>query len=262
MRVRRTWIKALFCLALALFLLSGGALVRYLEVYRSGREEYEALVELALKETAGADGETKDGGSGDGKTGADIAPDSPEVDFEALKRINPQIFAWLYIPGTGISYPVVKGEDNETYLNRTFQGSQSIVGCLFADFRCQAPSPESNLIIYGHNMKNGSMFGSLRSYRSREFYETHPEIWLYFPDGSLYRCPVTGCFDIPSSYQSLPVLFEGEEKEHYLRSTEAARLYPVQASPSRESGLVTLVTCVAGHKEQRLAVQAEMKPAG
>ena len=83
------------------------------------------------------------------------------VDFEELKRINPDIVAWIRIEAAGIDYPVVQGKDNEYYLHHTFKGEENIAGSIFMDYRNTPDFSDENTIIYGHNMRDGSMFAAL-----------------------------------------------------------------------------------------------------
>lgn len=102
-----------------------------------------------------------------------------EIDLNALKEINAEIVGWMNIEGTRVDYPVVKTNDNETYLTKNFQKEDSISGCLFMDCRNDGRWTSLVTIVYGHNMKDGSMFGSLKKYTSYDYYKAHPVIKLY-----------------------------------------------------------------------------------
>ena len=86
-----------------------------------------------------------------------------QIDWPALKMLNPDITAWLLIPALSLSYPVVQGEDNAYYLHRSFQREGSYAGCIFLDTRNSPDFQDPFTLIYGHNMRDGSMFGSLRN---------------------------------------------------------------------------------------------------
>ena len=93
---------------------------------------------------------------------ADIVP--IQVDFDVLSKENQDVIGWLYCPDTSINYPVVQAADNEYYLHRLLDDSKNAAGTLFMDYRNSADLSDWNSVIYGHNMKNGSMFGSLPDY--------------------------------------------------------------------------------------------------
>ena len=82
-----------------------------------------------------------------------------EVDFKALREKNPDTVGWLYVGSCGISYPIVQGEDNDYYMNHTFEGTVNSSGAIIMDYRDDKYLKDWNTFIYGHNMKNGSMFG-------------------------------------------------------------------------------------------------------
>ena len=107
-----------------------------------------------------------------------------KVDFAALKEINPDIVAWLTIPGTNIDYPIAQHSDNDYYLHHLFTGEWNSSGCLFMDCRNELDFSDRHTIIYGHHMDNGTMFQNLMGYKSQEFYDQHPVGQLITPDGS------------------------------------------------------------------------------
>ena len=89
---------------------------------------------------------------------------------------------WLYCPDTALNYPVVQGKDNIKYLQRDLDGKYLASGTLFVDFENGALGEDTNYIIYGHNMKNGTMFAQLSGYKSQEFYDAHPYAMLLTPN--------------------------------------------------------------------------------
>lgn len=146
------WIGLLICSATGVVLIAlsiGG----HLWDYAQSRKNYASLRTLAAD--AQPDGASADGAS---------ERDRSSVNFDALSQINPDIVAWLVLNGSAIDYPVVQGTDNEHYLSTGFRGGSSRSGCLFLDVNNAPSFFERNNIIYGHNMRDGSMFGSLTTY--------------------------------------------------------------------------------------------------
>lgn len=88
----------------------------------------------------------------------------------------------LYIGALDLSYPVVQGEDNQYYLHHTYEKTENFAGTLFADKKNAPDFSDPNTIIYGHNMKNGTMFGSLKKFKDQAVYNAEPYIWLLTPD--------------------------------------------------------------------------------
>lgn len=142
-------------------------------MYQEGASEYEELQEYVEEPEDTEEDLQEDMEAGDAS--------KFHVGFEELKGINPDIVAWLLIPETEISYPVVQGEDNQYYLKHTFRGEEHIAGSIFLDYRNQPDFSDSRSIIYGHNMKDGSMFHSLKEFQEDGYLEEHGEIWLLLP---------------------------------------------------------------------------------
>ena len=117
----------------------------------------------------------------------------PVVDFEALRETGPDIIGWLSLPDTVINYPVTQADDNEYYLHHLYDGTYNKVGCLFADYENQADFSDRNTIIYGHNMRDGSMFAALNEYDEQSYFDTHKQMYLVTPEGG-YLCEIFTAF--------------------------------------------------------------------
>ncbi len=94
----------------------------------------------------------------------------------------PDAIGWLYIPGTSIDKPLMQGEDNDFYLRHAFDGSKLNAGSLFLDFRCEKRLLNPVNVVYGHNMKNGSMFAGLLKFGNRDYFDAHRYGYLAMPD--------------------------------------------------------------------------------
>lgn len=112
------------------------------------------------------------------------AYESP-IDFASLFRKNPDIVAWIRIPGTSIDEPVVQAEDNETYLKLNVEGKKDSHGAIFLDCDSEADFSGRHAILYGHHMRDGSRFADLMKFREPEFFREHREAVLYLPDREL-----------------------------------------------------------------------------
>ena len=151
-------VKEMGIVAVCLLLLGFGICMgigTYL-MYRDGEEEYDNLREYVAVE------EPKE--RKDGETPEENQEETVTVDFEALKKINPEIIAWIRIPDTRIDYPVVQGTDNEYYLKHTFKKTEHVAGSIFLDKDNSPDFTNRKTILYGHNMKDGSMFQGLHKY--------------------------------------------------------------------------------------------------
>ena len=117
------------------------------------------------------------------------------IDFEALRAVNEDAVAWLHSPGTAIDYPVMKAKDYSYYLRRLPDGTGNANGSLFIDYNCAPDFSGPLTVIYGHHMKSGKMFGSLKGYKDQTYYSKHPAMYLYTERGNyridlLYGCVI------------------------------------------------------------------------
>lgn len=112
----------------------------------------------------------------------DTAKTPISIDFNALLSRNKDVIGWIYCPDTVVSYPVVQGKNNDHYLHKDLDGKYLAGGTLFADYRNGALGDDVNYIIYGHNMKNGSMFNLLTKYKEQSYYDQYPIMYYLTPD--------------------------------------------------------------------------------
>jgi len=117
------------------------------------------------------------------------------VDFEALASVSGDAVAWLYCPGTPIDYPVMRADDYSYYLTHLPDGRKNGGGSLFIDYNCAPDFSGPLTVIYGHHMKNGTMFGSLLKYKEQDYYKKYPVMYLYTEQGNyrielLYGCVI------------------------------------------------------------------------
>ena len=125
----------------------------------------------------------EDDNTGTESAGEDSSVILPTVDFEVLWETGPDIIGWLTLPDTTINYPVTQTDDNEYYLHHLYDGTYNKTGCLFADYENKEDFSNRNTIIYGHNMRDGSMFATLNEYDEQNYYDGHPQMYLVTPDG-------------------------------------------------------------------------------
>ncbi len=112
-----------------------------------------------------------------------------DPDWAALQAQNPDIVAWIYIPGCNVSYPVVQGGDNSFYLNHTVSGEYNELGAFFLDYAANPGFWDDNSIIYGHSVEGGGMCTDLRNYLDVNFFNSHPTFYLLTPEQN-YECKV------------------------------------------------------------------------
>lgn len=129
-------------------------------------------------------------------TASDTIPDEVRQSLmesaQSLNEAYPDAIAWLYIPNTNISYPVTQGRDNEYYLSHTYDGSSLKAGTIFLDCRCENRFMNPVNILYGHSMKNGTMFAGVLNFADSSYFESHRYGWLSTPE-TVYRIDFFSC---------------------------------------------------------------------
>lgn len=187
--------------------------------------------------------------------------------YENLLKINPQVLGWIAIPGTQLSFPLLQGEDNDYYLHHDIYGRESRYGAIFADYKANLYGGESNIIIYGHHMRNGSMFGSLEEYDSRSYYEEHPSFFLFLPEEEReYEIIAVLKNDIysrekePFQYYDYERIETKEMFDKYCQGIKSHSLYDTGLAAEYGDELVTLCTCSYSGKDERLLIVGRRLP--
>ena len=157
---------------LVVSLICGKFLLDYWQDSYDNRQNYRQVEEIAFPEKDTQEEETEP--NEDNPT-----TEIDDFDYQSLLDENADCIGWMKISDTDISYPVVLGEDNEFYLHHDFQKNYAICGTLMLDCRNDIDARQEHLIIYGHQMKDGSMFKQLNGYKKEAFYHEHKEITLY-----------------------------------------------------------------------------------
>lgn len=164
------------------------------------------------------------------------------VDFDILRAQNPDIIGWIYSPDTPINYPIAQSEDNDYYLRRLTDGTRNTAGTIFVDFRNSADFSDRNTLVYGHSMKNDTMFGTLSEYDSQSYYESHRTLWLLTPEQSWKLEPIAG-FVTRADSDSYTLFESREELVGYLEEALTRSGFESEVDPEQTERIVTLSTC-------------------
>ena len=191
MKNKKLLIAGLFLLLV--FLFSAGKLLSIYSGYRKSAESYDALREIAAGETASASAPAAAASTASAPTAAPDPTVWRQVDFDALRALNRDVVAWIYVEGTPIDYPVVQADDNEYYLDRHFTDDGSTGGCIFLDCDNSPQFSDPHSVLYGHNMLDGSMFAELMYYKTQDFYDAHPTGQLLTPERNYHVDFFAGC---------------------------------------------------------------------
>ena len=192
-------------------------------------------------------------------TGVEEAP----IDFEWLESVNPELYAWIYVPDTQINYPVGQheGDNQEYYLSHDLYGTPQFAGCIFSQAPNALDFSDPVTVLYGHNMKNGSMFQNLYFYiQDPDFFNSHRYIYLYMKNRTLVYEVVSAFY-----YDNRNILAENDFSDEEVfaeyrgecvnpRSMERRVREDIELDEN--SRILTLSTCRAGVPTQRYLVQA------
>ncbi len=282
--------KLVFFAALLVFCFCAYQLIRIYLEYRTGTEEYAALEnqyvmeetrdpDTIAPESTGGKKETDTNGTlpletepvtepeteteivreSDGTIKVKVYPVMKNpIDFESLLKVNEDIIGWIRLKGLDISYPIAQAEDNEYYLHRTFERVENFAGCIFMEYQNRSDFSDKNTIIYGHNMKNGSMFGRLKEYYEDGVYESTPYFWIYTPE-KIYRYDIISCAEVGSVSDAYQITFaDDNDFMEFVDSAFSKSIVDTQGiEVTPEDRIVTLSTCT-GNDATRFIVQGKL----
>ena len=234
-------------LCLAVFLFSGWQVYHILREYDAAEEQYSQLEQYVSTEAPAPNAPTPE---------APVQPDTEDtfaVDFYSLSQINPDVVAWLFIEGTDINYPVVQGRDNDYYLNRQFDKSYNSAGCLFLDAANDDSFLDLNSIIYGHYMKNGTMFADLFLYKEQAFYDEHPSALLITPEGT-HRVDFFSGYVSDTASSAWDRNFSADTYQQWLTEVVEKSCFSADVTPSAPGRVLTLSTCSYEFRDARFVL--------
>ena len=237
--------------AIAVFCYAAFNLYHIYTEYKKGTDEYNQIEEMAVTERD-ADSAEVAGPS------AQIKPPI-EVDFDKLKSVNEDVVGWNYVDALpDISYPIVKGKDNQTYLHQTYEKNYNFAGTIFVDYENSGDFSDCNTLVYGHNMKNGSMFGHLKKFREDDkLYKQDKYFWILTPERN-YRYEIITAYTTGVNSDTY-TLFKGpgEEFEKYLETIKGySEIQTDDTDLTIKDRIVTLSTCT-GNESTRFVVQGK-----
>lgn len=231
----------------------------YFQSTRTGMD-YESLAELKGSRTL------SQLNMGNDVTVHRTSEDMPEIldEYKTLFEKNKKLIGWLKIDDTIIDYPVMQTSDNKYYLEHNFNQEYDKNGSLFLDCSCSVYPRSTNLIIYGHHMKSGQMFGQLQKYAKETYYEKHKEIQFdtIYEKGTyeimyVFRSQVYNEDDLVFKYYQFINANSGTEFQSYMEEMKKLSLYDTGVTAGFGDSLLTLSTCDNSQKDGRFVVVAK-----
>ena len=178
-----------------------------------------------------------------------VENDNYNINFEKLKDINKDIIAYIVVNGTNIRYPVVKGEDNTFYLTHSLDKQENNAGWIFADYRNKLDETDKNVIIYGHNRKDGTMFRTLRNIFNKEWYSNKENRKIKFiteKENCIYE--VFSVYKILNEDYYIKTDFENDSFDIFLKTIKERSVVNFETEISENDKILTLSTCDNNNK--------------
>lgn len=176
------------------------------------------------------------------------------VDFEQLKEMNEDVVGWIYFENEEISYPILYSGDNETYLRTAMDKTPATAGSIFLEGANNPSFEECHTLIYGHNMRNLSMFGKLKYYKKDNYYEDHSYFQIIL-DGKVHRYQIFAYSDVPADSFVYAVPFGPDETfQTFLDNIMKQAYHDTGITATKDDKIITLSTCSAG--DNRFVVHA------
>ncbi|PAF13154.1 MAG: class B sortase [Shouchella clausii] len=177
-----------------------------------------------------------------GKEGTALQ-DLQQSAFSGLHAINDDIVGWIFIGGTNIDYPVLQGRDNEYYLNRNYKGEETRAGSIFMDYRNHIGGEERNRILYGHRMKDSSMFSDLTAFTDQSFFYNQPDMFYDTTDAQ-YDIEVFSVYQTKTDFYYIETDFQSDDAyEAFLTDIQERSLFQTETEVTVNDQIITLSTC-------------------
>ena len=250
-------VRAVLIIVLCIIFFSSLAfLLQIIMGYRMTDKLYEESASKFTAET-GKEGSSEDTGK-DSKEDTEGVPIT--VDFAALQSVNSDVVGWIYCEGTAVNYPVLQGEDNDFYLSHTYDRAANRAGSIFVEALNTPGFADSNTIIYGHHMKNGSMFATLRNWADQDYYEEHPVLWLLTPEQN-YQVKLFSGYTTPATSNTYTI-FQGpcQELNDYLQMAHASSDFSADVETDPNGRYVLLSTCEYDYEDARYVLHGMLVP--
>lgn len=208
-----------------------------LNQYYLGQKENNEIRKKAVKKS-------KNNGPSDEKRAL-----SRYINFDYLKRLNSDVIGWIWVPGTPIDYPILRNSDTQYYLHRNIYRHYRYSGSIFMDSVCSPDFSSDNTILYGHNMKDGSMFATLNRYGRKGFMQKHPGVYIYTPGKArMVKCYKAFSYNITLQSGTLYTDHPDSFEKYVSRARLGAQ---VSHAPEKKDKMLMLSTCYTGHDQYR-----------
>lgn len=171
------------------------------------------------------------------------------INFEELKSVNNETIGWLKVNGTDIEYAVVKTKNNSYYLNHNFEKKYNIAGWIFADYKNNFDKTDKNIVIYGHNRKDGSMFGTLKNILKEEWYSNEENLIINFiTEQEQAKYQVFSVYKIKNEDYYIKTEFKKNEFSKFIETLKNRSIKDFEIDVTEKDSILTLSTCADNNK--------------
>lgn len=230
-------------LFIILFIFSSVKVINYIRDSKKNEKVYEEILKDVIAENVSDNDNRKE--------------NKYKINFDSLKKKNNDTVGYIKINGTNIEQVVVKGKDNNYYLHHNFEKQENSAGWVFADYRNKLDDTDKNIVIYGHNMRNDTMFGTLKNVLSLEWQENEEYRKIHFiteNESAIYD--VFSVYQIKDEDYYMKIDFETEQFKKYIDVIKSRSVYNFKVEVTEDDNILTLSTC-ANNNKYRVVVHAK-----
>lgn len=182
-----------------------------------------------------------------------------DINWDKLRKTNEDIVAWIYLEDSNIDYPIVKSSDNKEYLTTLFDKTYGVSGSIFVDCNTEHPFGQLSTVVYGHHMKDGSMFNNLKKFKDRDYANQHSRFELVTPDEK-YHLDVAAFLNCPSdSYIYTPNITKNDFEKFVTEINNLAE-YKTGVKLNKNDKIVILSTCAYEYEGARYVIIGKLTP--
>lgn len=225
----------------------------YWQEWRNNSQNDEIIEDVIALPPSEQDGNESTVTSSVADTGYKFAPIPESVDFNKLLSKNTDVVGWLFNQNGVINYPIMKGEDNEYYLDHTINRKKNVNGSIFMNYLNSSDFSDNVSFIYGHSMKNGTMFATLLRYRNQSYYNAYPAFYLYTPNGN-YKIEIFSAYQTTVADKVFFSRFRTADNSELVSHAFSKSKIRADVSVGKEDKIVVMSTCAHTSEDARFVV--------
>lgn len=246
--------KIILVVSLIVMIVAGINVFLLSREYQEGINEYKELEQYVSVAAEPSATDSSDEETQEQTPKESVIPVSLEIDFQNLKAINEDIVGWLYYEPLELSYPIVRGNDNEYYTLYTFEQEKNSSGAIFMDFLNRTDFSDYNTIVYGHNMRNGTMFGSLKQLlNDSSIIEENPYFYIFTEDQA-YMYEIASVYVTDSSSHTYDLITNEDDQTEFINYILSVSTWLWDKEITAKDKILTLSTCHGLHTNNRTVV--------